>query len=188
MGTHDAEMITLHEQILDGEKETPSRWSSEGRRYRKWKKTSQKHAEAIERQRRRAGGAMPVRGEKPFTIMKPRGFTGHHAGYMAVQNGPMEWQTTTNLGCGFNPNVIGAPAPIIGTPLGRHVTTGAAVGCDPLSWFREGIIANPSCFILSLPSLGKSTLVVKSWVVVYLFSNLGLVSWRWFRGHLGDKG
>ena len=31
MGTHDAEMITLHEQILDGEKETPSRWSSEGR-------------------------------------------------------------------------------------------------------------------------------------------------------------
>lgn len=29
---------------------------------------------------------------------------------------------------------------------------------------------------------------VKSWVVVYLFSNLGLVSWRWFRGHLGDKG
>lgn len=42
MGTHDAEMITLHEQILDGEKETPSRWSSEGRRYRKWKKTSQK--------------------------------------------------------------------------------------------------------------------------------------------------
>ena len=31
-------------------------------------------------------------------------------------------------------------------------------------------------------------LVVKSWVVVYLFSNLGLVSWRWFRGHLGDKG
>ena len=161
MGTHDAEMITLHEQILDGEKETPSRWSSEGRRYRKWKKSSQKHADAIERQRRRAGGAMPVRGEKPFTMMKPRGFTGHHAGYMAVQNGPMEWQTTTNLGCGFNPNVIGAPAPIIGTPLGRHVTTGAAVGCDPLSWFREGIIANPSCFILSLPSLGKSTLVRK---------------------------
>ena len=30
--------------------------------------------------------------------------------------------------------------------------------------------------------------LVKSWVVVYLFSNLGLVSWRWFRGHLGDKG
>lgn len=30
--------------------------------------------------------------------------------------------------------------------------------------------------------------MVKSWVVVYLFSNLGLVSWRWFRGHLGDKG
>ena len=161
MGTHDSEMIDLHAKILDGEAEIPSRWSSEGRRYRKWKKTSEKHASAMERQRRRAGGATPVRGEKPHTVLKPRGFTGHHAGYTAVQNGPMEWQTTTNLGCGFNPNVIGAPAPIIGTPLGRHVTTGAAVGCDPLSWFREGIIANPSCFILSLPSLGKSTLVRK---------------------------
>ena len=34
----------------------------------------------------------------------------------------------------------------------------------------------------------RCALSVKSWVVVYLFSNLGLVSWRWFRGHLGDKG
>ena len=35
---------------------------------------------------------------------------------------------------------------------------------------------------------GWCATAVKSWVVVYLFSNLGLVSWRWFRGHLGDKG
>ena len=42
---------------------------------------------------------------------------------------------------------------------------------------------------LILPSeKSAKDFLVKSWVVVYLFSNLGLVSWRWFRGHLGDKG
>ena len=71
MGTHDSEMIDLHAKILDGEADIPSRWSSEGRRYRKWKKTSEKHASAMERQRRRAGGATPVRGEKPHTVLKP---------------------------------------------------------------------------------------------------------------------
>ena len=53
--------------------------------------------------------------------------------------------------------------------------------------------------IYRLPTMSPAALIVmpvwmliaqmvKSWVVVYLFSNLGLVSWRWFRGHLGDKG
>ena len=42
-------------------------------------------------------------------------------------------------------------------------------------------LQHPQTALLVQPS-------VKSWVVVYLFSNLGLVSWQWFRGHLGDKG
>lgn len=157
----DTDMADLHRQILDGEQEAPARFSRIGRAYARWLKNSEKQAFMLERQRRRAGGVVPVRKENPFGAIKPRGFTGRNSGYAAVQSGPPEWQTTTNLGCGFNPNVVGAAAPVVGTPLGRHVTTGAEVACDPLAWFREGIIANPSCFVLSLPGLGKSTLIRK---------------------------
>lgn len=44
--------------------------------------------------------------------------------------------------------------------MGRNLLTGAAVCCDPLSWFRPTrILATPSAFVLGLPALGKSTLV-----------------------------
>ncbi|OAH29797.1 ATP/GTP-binding protein [Corynebacterium stationis] len=154
-------MEQLHQDILDGEVEPPARFSKLGREYNRWLRNSKKQADFLDRQRRRAGGVVPVRKENPFGAMRPRGFTGRNSGFCAVQAGPPEWQTTTNLGCGFNPNVVGAAAPVVGTPLGRHVTTGAEVACDPLAWFREGIIANPSCFVLSLPGLGKSTLIRK---------------------------
>ena len=154
-------MEQLHQDILDGEVEPPARFSKLGRDYNRWLRNSKKQADFLDRQRRRAGGVVPVRKENPFGAMRPRGFTGRNSGFSAVQSGPPEWQTTTNLGCGFNPNVVGAAAPVVGTPLGRHVTTGAEVACDPLAWFREGIIANPSCFVLSLPGLGKSTLIRK---------------------------
>lgn len=154
-------MEQLHQDILDGEAEPPARFSKLGREYNRWLRNSKKQADFLDRQRRRAGGVVPVRKENPFGAMHRRGFTGRNSGFSAVQSGPPEWQTTTNLGCGFNPNVVGAAAPVVGTPLGRHVTTGAEVACDPLAWFREGIIANPSCFVLSLPGLGKSTLIRK---------------------------
>lgn len=157
----NTEMIQLHQDILDGNREAPSRWSKIGRAYHRWSKESSKQAKGLEDKQRRADGIPPVRGEKTHGVIKPRGLTGRNAGYAAVQSGPQEWQTTTNLGCGFNPNVVGAPAPVIGTPLGRHVTTGAEIACDPLAWFREGIIANPSAMVLSLPGLGKSTLIRK---------------------------
>lgn len=49
---------------------------------------------------------------------------------------------------------------MIGAPLGRHLATGAAVCCDPISWFRRGnLISNPSAFIMSQPGLGKSSMV-----------------------------
>ena len=154
-------MEQLHQDILDGEVEPPARFSKLGREYNRWLRDSKKQADFLDRQRRRAGGVVPVRKENPFGAMHRRGFTGRNSGFSAVQSGPPEWQTTTNLGCGFNPNVVGAAAPVVGTPLGRHVTTGAEVACDTLAWFREGIIANPSCFVLSLPGLGKSTLIRK---------------------------
>lgn len=151
----------LHAEIIGGSQEEPPRFSAEGRRYRKWKKNHDKQAQRISRLRRYAGGLAPVVYEQPYGAAQDRGFTGKGSGHSAVVSGPLEWQVTTNLACGFNPNVIGAPSPVIGTPLGRHILTGTDVACDALSWFREGIIANPSAFILSLPGLGKSTLIRK---------------------------
>lgn len=155
----DLEM--LHDQIVGGEREAPPALSRLGRRYRKWKKEHDRQAQRIARMRRLAGGVDPVVYEDPVGAARDRGFTGRGSGYSRVVSGPREWQTTTNLAAGFNPNVVGAPSPVIGTPLGRHLLTGADVACDALSWFREGIIANPSAFILSLPGLGKSTLIRK---------------------------
>lgn len=101
-----------------------------------------------------------VKGEKDVRPSRS-GYRGRGRGAARVVSGPQEWQTTTNLGCGFNPTVVGAPAPVIGTPIGRHLATAADVCCDTFAWFREGIIATPSAFVLGLPGLGKSTLIRK---------------------------
>lgn len=151
----------LHDQIIAGDIPAPRRFSRQGWQYYRWLRTYQRHAHQVERLLQRPGADVPVVKEKPFSLPQARGFSGRWSGHAAVVSGPQEWQTTTNLGAGFNPNVVGAPAPAIGAPLGEHVITGAEICCDPLSWFREGIIANPSCFVLSLPGLGKSTLIRK---------------------------
>lgn len=153
------DMRQLHDEIAEGITPAPAWWSPTGRAYRQWLRQDGP---------RRDHTAPPavneparLRGERAFPAPGVLGFRGRTAGTQRVISGPKEWQTTTNFGAGFNPNVVGAPAPMIGTPLGRHVTTGAEIGCDPLAWFREGIIANPSAFVLSLPGLGKSTLIRK---------------------------
>ena len=151
----------LHEQIMHGDATPPPIFSIKGFGYARWLSHNKKHVEDSKHLFNMAGGTEPVRGEKSFSRSTMRGFSGPWSGQAAVVSGPQEWQTTTNLGAGFNPNVAGAPAPAIGTPLGVHPITGAEICCDPLSWFREGIISNPSCFVLSVPGKGKSTLVRK---------------------------
>lgn len=151
---------TLHEQIIAGDKPAPRRFSLQGYRYYRWKQKNNRLMQRAEQLAKQVDD-VPVVGEKPLSPAAIHGFTGRWSGHAAVVSGPQEWQTTTNLGAGFNPNVVGAPAPAIGAPLGEHVITGSEICCDPLSWFREGIIANPSCFVLSLPGLGKSTLIRK---------------------------
>lgn len=155
------DMESLHEKIVAGEMGVPPRWASSGRKYRRWLKDHERQQHRLEQLRQAAGGLEPVVGEDPLPAPGVHGIAARGGGNARVVSGPTEWQTTTNLGAGFNPNVIGAPAPMIGTPVGRHVTTSMDVGCDAFAWFREGIIANPSAFVLSLPGLGKSTLIRK---------------------------
>lgn len=155
------DMESLHENIVAGEVMVPPWWTQSGRRYRRWLKDHERQQHRLEQLRQAAGGLEPVVGEDPLPAPGVHGIAARGGGNARVVSGPTEWQTTTNLGAGFNPNVIGAPAPMIGTPVGRHVTTSMDVGCDAFAWFREGIIANPSAFVLSLPGLGKSTMVRK---------------------------
>lgn len=155
------DFAALHAAIDAGEAQIPSRWTRRGRKYRAWLKDNTQAVAEARHARARAKGYTPVAFERMLPEASKRGIAARYGGYARVVSPPQEWQITTNLGAGFNPNVVGAPSPMIGTPLGRHVITGTDVGCDALSWFREGIIANPSAFVLSLPGLGKSTLIRK---------------------------
>ncbi|GAB2499086.1 AAA-like domain protein (plasmid) [Corynebacterium atrinae] len=161
MTTKTLNFEELQEAIAAGEATAPHPLTRQGRNYRRWSRAQRSELRRAESWSSRTAGAVEVVGERAYSRATVFGFRGRAGGTQRVVSGPKEWQTTTNFGAGFNPNVVGAPAPVIGTPLGTHVTTGAEVCCDPLSWFREGIISNPSCFVLSLPGLGKSTLIRK---------------------------
>ncbi|MBZ8176213.1 ATP/GTP-binding protein [Corynebacterium sp. 3HC-13] len=156
MVTKAIDYEVLHEQILAGEVPIPSVFTIRGRGYRRWLIHNKSPYEP------ELAKLLPrLRFDSTLRPPTSYGFKGQGSGHTAVVSGSKEWQTTTNLGAGFSLNVIGAPAPVLGGPLGRHTQTAAEVGCDAMNWFKEGIIANPSAFILSLPGLGKSTLVRK---------------------------
>lgn len=89
-----------------------------------------------------------------------RGWRGHGGGESTVVDPAPEWRGTTVQVCGLWPFAVGSGTPVVGVPLGRHLTTGATVCADPISWFqRARLIRNPSMFVLGLPGLGKSTMV-----------------------------
>lgn len=100
----------------------------------------------------------PVRPRRPG----PRGWVGRGRGEDSSIEAPAEFRGTTKHVCGLWPWIAGSGTPMIGVPLGRHLASGATVCCDPISWYqRGGIISQPSCFILGLPGLGKTSLVMR---------------------------
>ena len=88
-----------------------------------------------------------------------RGWFRSAGGYAGYVEAPVEWMGTNVQVCGLWPHVRGIGHPIVGVPIGVGLHTGAAVCCDPLSWFKRGEIRNPGAFILGLTAVGKSTLV-----------------------------
>ena len=94
------------------------------------------------------------------------GAYGRSRGYMLPGGGashlfesPREWRGSTRQVCGMWPFAAGSSTPFSGAPMGIDIDTNAPVGCDPIAWFVDGIINNPSVFILGLPGYGKSTFV-----------------------------
>ncbi len=95
-------------------------------------------------------------------VIPPSGLRGPAGGAAGVVDAPPEYRATTVQVCGLWPWSVGAGTPMIGTPIGHHLETGATVCFDPLSWFlRAKLISNPSLFMLGLPALGKSTFIRK---------------------------
>ncbi|WP_040748817.1 hypothetical protein, partial [Nocardia transvalensis] len=89
-----------------------------------------------------------------------RGYAGPGGGRMSVVGRPVEYRATTAQVAGLWPWSVGAGAPLIGTPLGSHLHTGAPVCFDPMNWFMRGsFITAPSLFVLGLNGFGKSSLV-----------------------------
>jgi hypothetical protein len=128
---------------------TPKQVRAAARTQAKTARITRRHA-ATQRRRLR-GPAIPSSGL--------RGAAGGAAG---VVDAPPEYRATTVQVCGLWPWSVGAGTPMIGTPIGHHLETGATVCFDPLSWFlRAKLISNPSLFMLGLPGLGKSTFIRK---------------------------
>lgn len=158
----DPAMEELHVRIVAGDATPPWSWTSRGRAYKKWVADHPQRAAA--KALNRAPALDYPRVETTYRAVDAQGFRGRWSGRMSVASAPVSAQTSTNLGCGFNPWVVGATAPVTGVPLGVHESTGQDVSADVLSWFKAGIIANPSAFVLSLPGLGKSTLIRKMFI------------------------
>ena len=96
---------------------------------------------------------------RPLTrTLSPRGFRGPGAGRVSYVEAPVEYRGTTVQVCGLWPFAAGSGSPMMGTPIGHHLRTGATVCFDPITWFtRAQLISQPSMFVLGRPGLGKST-------------------------------
>ncbi|GGK39772.1 hypothetical protein [Nocardia camponoti] len=98
--------------------------------------------------------------ERTTAELTDRGYSGAGGGKMNVVGRPVEYRATTAQVAGLWPWSVGAGAPLIGTPLGSHLHTGAPVCFDPMNWFMRGsFITAPSLFVLGLNGFGKSSLV-----------------------------
>ena len=116
------------------------------------KQQKQKKSEA-KKQRRAAAANNRAQNGSAYGLNVPGG------GAARMFQSPREWRGSTRQVCGLWPFSAGATTPYSGAPLGIDLDSNSPVGCDPIAWFVDGIINNPSAFILALPGYGKSTLV-----------------------------
>ena len=106
----------------------------------------------------------------------PRGWSGPARGRSVYLQAPPEWRATSIQTCGLWPFSVGAGAPLIGAPLGKHILTGATVCGDPISWFqRAGLLTAPTASVLGLQGFGKSTVIRRMALSLAGFGVLPLV-------------
>lgn len=99
---------------------------------------------------------------RPARGLSSRGWLGKGAtGRTSWVEPALEWRGTSVQVCGLWPWGAGTGTPNVGTPVGRRIGSGPASGetvhCDPMAWFKEGFISNPSCSLMGLNGRGKSS-------------------------------
>jgi len=87
------------------------------------------------------------------------GWPGPGGGEVLGKDVPPEFRGPTVQVAGLFPFSAGSSLPMVGAALGPHLEGRGIVCADPISWFIEDMILNPSAFVLGRPALGKSTLV-----------------------------
>jgi len=93
-------------------------------------------------------------------VAPARGWGGRGGGRATYLQPPGEWRGTTVQVCGMWPYAVGAGAPLVGAPLGKHLLSGATVCGDPISWFAHaGLLTAPTAMVLAREGFGKSSLV-----------------------------
>lgn len=117
------------------------------------KQQQKKKKSEAKKQRRAAAANNRAQNGSAYGLNVPGG------GAARMFQSPREWRGSTRQVCGLWPFSAGATTPYSGAPLGIDLDSNSPVGCDPIAWFVDGIINNPSAFILALPGYGKSTLV-----------------------------
>lgn len=90
-----------------------------------------------------------------------RGVLGIGGGAWKGLPAPQEFYASSVQVCGLWPMSVGSARPVIGTPLGHDMDSLSTVCCDPIEWFRAGLISNPSIMLFGLPGLGKSSLAAR---------------------------
>lgn len=155
------DMSAVYDSIIRGERPQPALWSEERRRLSKWKKNHTQEAKRLERIWQVEQGIAPV----AYQSTKSRdrwGYRGRGSGRAGVVSALKEWQNVTNIAAAWGPNYVDAPSPAVGMPIGESILTGKEIGFDAFSWYQQGLLGgNPSVFTLSLPGLGKSTMIRK---------------------------
>ena len=104
-----------------------------------------------------------------------RGWSGRGTGRAMRVEPSLEVLGTTVQVCGYWPFAGGSVSPLVGVPLGLHLTRGFPVCADPISYFLADLILNPSLFILGRPGLGKSTVIRRILAVYEAWGYLPLV-------------
>jgi hypothetical protein len=106
----------------------------------------------------------------------PRGWDGAGTGRSVYLQPAAEWRATSVQACGLWPFSVGAGAPLIGAPLGKHLLTGAAVCGDPISWFQHAsLLTAPTAFVMGLQGFGKSSCIRRMALSLAGFGVLPLV-------------
>ena len=133
----------------------------EARRLRSRPDREQRRAEAArsESTLQRLRGVLTDSRAASSTRPGRRGWAGRGAGYVNYVQPLPESQGTTVQVCGLWPFGISHQGAVVGVPLGKNLRSPGQVTADPMYWFLNGILSNPSAFVLSRPGLGKSTLV-----------------------------